>query len=498
MKYTYLFPYEKIPQGARITIYGAGDVGQEYLQQMKITGYCEVVALVDRAYDKYPPMIVPVYPVEKVRELEFDYVVLAFKMGVHVRAVTKVLLSLDVRKEKIIYIEPRREVPVLISSEKYGAGQKYDFAYLHEGISIALKYGPGLGDAIVKKKFFTELVAMAPDCCIDIYSPGAGGVISAIYSDQENLNLVIDDGGALYASQKIKYDVAFTVAFMLDVDELKFDRLNDVSPVFAKKMKKLQKSIKAYNLSAMGVTPRYVHFNRMRFLGLNYYNYLNYTGVFVIKDHEVHIPIDSSFEAEYENLALSSRYITVNYGGGVDASDRNNGIAKDWPLSHMERFVRLFKSKYPDIKVVQVGSAGTAKINGVDECFLGKSLDLVKYILRGSLLHIDKEGGLVHLATQLGTKCVVCFGPTQVEYFGYVENINILVGDCHGCHCLYDGFDVCARGMEKPECMWGITAEMVMEKVERCLKRTSKLPLYDVSGEMPSAWQVARHSSTAP
>lgn len=463
-RYTYLFPYEKVSQNSRIIIYGSGDVGQEYLQQMKLTGYCEVVALVDRAYDKYPPMIVPVYPVEKIRELEFDYVVLAFKMGAHVRAVTKALLSLGVLKEKIIYIEPRREVPVLISSEKYGAGQEFDFAYLHGGISIALKYGPGLGDAIVKKKFFTELVAMAPECCIDIYSPGAGMIISSIYSDQANLNLVIDDGGALYASQKIKYDVAFTVAFMLDMDELKFDRLNDVAPLFAQKMKKLQDSVKAYNLPAMGVTSRYVHFNRMKFLGLNYYNYLNHTGVFAIKDHKVDIPIDSSFEAAYEKLALSSRYITVNYGGGVDASGRNNGIAKDWPLPHMERFVRLFKDTYPDIKVVQVGSAGTAEISGVDEYFLGESLELVKYILRGSLLHVDKEGGLVHLATQLGTKCVVCFGPTQVKYFGYDENINILVGDCHGCHCLYDGFDVCAKGMNQPECMWGITAEKVLSR----------------------------------
>ena len=43
-KYTYLFPYEKIPQASRIVIYGAGDVGQEYLQQileqLKVPYYC--------------------------------------------------------------------------------------------------------------------------------------------------------------------------------------------------------------------------------------------------------------------------------------------------------------------------------------------------------------------------------------------------------------------------------------------------------------------------
>ena len=465
--YTYLFPFEKIPQGSRIVIYGAGDVGQEYLQQMQITGYCAVVAFIDRAYDKYTPMIVPVHPVEKVSTLTFDYVLLAFKMGAHVRAVTKELLTYGIEAEKIIYTKPRKEVEVLAASSGELTAQAYDYAYLHDGISIALKYGPGLGDAIVKKKFFTELVFMASSCRVDIYSPGAGSIVQSIYGDQANLNAVIDDGGALYARERSRYDLALTVAFMLDVDVLNQERLETLNPVFAEQMKKLQAAVNEYNLSATSVTSRYVHFHRMKFLGLNYYNYINYTGVFDIRDHLVTIPLDAAYEKKYEELALSGRYITVNYGGGVDASGKDNRIAKDWPFAHVEKFVKLFKEKYPDIEVVQLGSAGTLRIDGADEYFWGESLELVKYILRGSMLHVDKEGGLVHLATQLGTKCVVCFGPTQVEFFGYDENINILAGDCHGCHCLYDGFDVCARGMEKPECMWGITAEMVMSRVEK-------------------------------
>lgn len=473
-KYTYLFPYEKIPQASRIVIYGAGDVGQEYLQQMQITGYCEVVAFVDRAFDKYPPMIVPVYPVEKVKKLSFDYVVLAFKMGAHVRAVTKSLLSLGVAEEKIIYLEPRREVEVLAGFEGVDENKSYDFAYMHEGISIALKYGPGLGDAVVKKKFFTEFVDMAPNCRLDIYSPGVGGIIHSLYDDQPNLNAVIDDGGALYTKHKSRYDLAFTVAFMLDVDVVKYEKLKAIAPIFAERMEKLQNACKVYNLSSVGVIQRFVHFHRMKFLGLNYYTYLNSTRVFDIRNHEVHIPLDAMYEEEYRRLCLPNKYITVNYGGGVDASSKNNSIAKDWPFEHVGKFVQLFKKKYSGIGVVQVGSKGTLELGGVNVYVLGESLELVKYVLQGSLLHVDKEGGLVHLATQLGTKCIVCFGPTQVEYFGYAENINVCSGNCHGCHCLYDGFDVCARGMEKPECMWEITPEMVMEKIGEYLEEVAK------------------------
>jgi ADP-heptose:LPS heptosyltransferase len=465
-KYAYLFPYELIPRGARIIIYGAGDVGQEYLQQMQMTGYCEVIAFIDRAYEKYPSMIIPVYPIEKVNNLSFDYVVLAFKMGFHVRAVIKDLISYGIGKNKIIYIEPRQEINIVLAKSQSGDERRYKFSYLQDSISVALKYGPGLGDAIIKKKFFTELINMEPNCSVDIYSPGAGWAIKAIYSDQQNLNEIIDDGGALYREQQKKYDVAITVDFILKIDGLKTERLKQLSSTFAEKMIALQMNIRKYNLSNIGVMQRYIHYNRMKYLGLDYYTYLNSTGVFNIDNHHVSIPLDLNYEKLYHQCKIPKRYITINYGGGVDASSVNNKIAKDWPACHLERFVKLFKNKYTGVSVVQLGAAGTLQIKNVDAYFLGENLELVKYILRGSMLHIDKEGGLVHLATQLGTKCIVCFGPTQVEYFGYDENINIMAGNCHGCHCLYDGFDVCARGMERPECMWSITPEMVMDKVE--------------------------------
>lgn len=465
-KYTYLFPYEKIPQGSRIIIYGAGDVGQEYLQQMELTGYCEVVAFVDKAYDKYAPMIVPIYPVDSVRTLPFDYVVLAFKMGAHVRTVTKKLVELGVDNERIVYIESRRDVELFVSETGDTNLGQCDFAYNRPGISIALKYGPGLGDAIVKKKIFMELVSMEPNCYIDIYCPGISTVVHSFYSDQKNLNSIFDDGGALYASQHKKYDLSLTLSFMMEVDSVNYERLKEYNIEFAEKMKKLQEACSNYHLTGAGVIQRYVHFHRMKFLDLNYYTYPNYTGVFNIKDHKVTIPLETSYKEIARQLDLPEKYITINYGGGVVANSMNNEIAKEWPFSYLEKFVKLFKEKYPQVGVIQLGSTGTPNVYGVDAYFLGENLELVKYILRDSLVHIDKEGGLVHLATQLGTKCIVCFGPTQEEYFGYPENINLKAGNCHGCFCLYDGFDVCARGMEKPECMWSITPEMVMRACE--------------------------------
>lgn len=466
-QYTYLFPYEKIPYGSKILIYGAGDVGQEYLQQLLLSHYCEVVGFLDRAYDKYPQMVVQIYPVEDVQTLSFDYVVLAFKMGAHVRAVTQTLMDFGVARDKIIYIEPRKIVDVLVAdSSSFADPPAYEFAFMCADVSIALKYGPGLGDAIVKKKFFIELVRMLPDCKIDIYCPGVSGMIQSLYQDQKNLNVVINDGGALYTKMMGNYDIALTFSFLMDIDGLKEESLSNSNPVVANRMKAFQEAWKDYHLSNATVINRFVHFHRMKYMGLDYYTYPNFTGVFYIADHHVDIPLDASYEKRFQMLGLGKHYITINYGGGVTSSRKNNEIAKEWPFEYLEKFVRLFKEKYPTVQVVQLGAADTLRVDGADAYFMGESLELVKYILLHSQLHIDKEGGLVHLATQLGVKCVVCFGPTQEWFFGYSENINIKAGNCHGCHCLYDGFDVCARGMDKPECMWSITPEMVMERVK--------------------------------
>ena len=69
-------------------------------------------------------------------------------------------------------------------------------------------------------------------------------------------------------------------------------------------------------------------------------------------------------------------------------------------------------------------------------------------------------------ATQLGTKCIVLFGPTVREYYGYEQNINIQAGNCHNCWGLYSDVNRCARDLKEPECMYAITPDMVMRHLE--------------------------------
>ena len=205
LKYTYLFPYEKIPLGSRIVIYGAGDVGQEYLNQVLMTGYAEVVCFLDRAFDKYPSMIIPILPPEKVEEIEFDYVVIAMKTAIHCGDISKYLQEKGVDERRIVHIGARGECKSIYLEEDKGNNGPKEYAYKKAPLSIALKFGPGLGDAVIKKRLFKEIVTMAPEARIDIYTPGGAKFINSFYADEPNLNSAIDDGGSLYAKNHKEY-----------------------------------------------------------------------------------------------------------------------------------------------------------------------------------------------------------------------------------------------------------------------------------------------------
>ena len=467
-KYIYLFPYEKVPKDSRIIIYGAGDVGQAYLEQLLITRYCDLLFFVDRYFKNYPPMVVPVYSPEKVKEYDFDYILIAMKTGVYVEDIKNTLKSFGIPTQKIIYQGIRNNLESLVINDYKNIEINKGAAYALSPLSIAIKMGPNLGDAIVRKKLFCEIVGMAPESIVDIYTPGGAKFIKSCYGDEPNLGLVIDDGGAMYAANQKKYGVAISISFMIRIDYVNYDKLYGINPLFAEAMIKHMERHEEYGLSLFPSTQNRIHIERAIKLGRNYYTAYNYTGIFKINDNIVKIPMCDNYKSEYYNLRLG-KYITFNYGNGSSKKGNKEIINKQWPKEYFESFIEKFKNKYPFISVVQVGDSNTDKIINADRYVLGQDLELVKYVLKGTIFHLDTEGGLVHLASQLGSKCVVIFGPTQCEFFGYPQNINIISKKCSGCNALYTDFR-CAKGMERPECMWGLTPEVVMDQVEDVLE----------------------------
>lgn len=147
-------------------------------------------------------------------------------------------------------------------------------------------------------------------------------------------------------------------------------------------------------------------------------------------------------------------YITVHDGWDNNFKLVANRPTKSVPLQSWAEIVSEIKTLRPDIQIVQIGAKTGADIPGVDVNLKNKLLFHESVaILAGSLLHLDTESGLVHVAASLGVRCVVMFGPTNVDWFGYPQNINIVPKRCGNCWWSTDSWmDSCPIGHEVPVC----------------------------------------------
>ncbi len=109
-------------------------------------------------------------------------------------------------------------------------------------------------------------------------------------------------------------------------------------------------------------------------------------------------------------------------------------------------------------------------------------MEVTKWVLKKSLLHIDCEGGLVHLATQLGTKCIVLFGPTPINMYAYPQNINLVSPKCSNCMGTHkDWAFSCIKDLGHALCMYDLNPKEVFNNAFEYLKRKmskKKLVIY--------------------
>lgn len=166
------------------------------------------------------------------------------------------------------------------------------------------------------------------------------------------------------------------------------------------------------------------------------------------------------------------KYITLNRC--VDERNDSWDSNKMWALESYAKLIKMIKEEYKDCKIVQIGHSieRSPLIEGIDMNLVGKtSLEEVKVIVKNATLHIDGEGGLVHLRHALCAKTsVVLFGPTAIELYGYPENINIKSNACYyPCDWVINDWQSHCLNKNKHICMNAIKPEMVFEKIKPVL-----------------------------
>jgi len=457
----FLFPFHRIPKDSRIVIYGAGNLGQSYIKQILLTGWCQIVSVVDARHSAYDDFVVPVRSVKELPVMNFDYLVMAIRSEDQRKNILQQPELRAIPSENIVYQERQEEISLFRQREEEPVKDMLVRAVQPSGKNIQIFADGGIGDKLVDKKVLEVLADLDPGIRMDVFCDVQRSYMEFLVQDLPQVRIVAwemeagrkEDSQDEYACiLRLSAIQTITVEFLADP--------HPFSEVLGRALQTLQKMPQeSSNLYEM----RYRNIYR----GEKFYTKFSYDGILPFHHPFVHIPSDPAAEKRVRSMSLG-RYVTMNFGNGqtVDAS----AISKAWPKENFEAVISLLHQNNPNLKVVQLGANCAERLEGADVYVLGKPFSIVSEILRHSLLHIDIEGGLVHVATHLGTKCIVLFGPTQMVFYGYPENINIRVGKCHDCSGLYKN-DIyhCARGMRKPSCMYDITPEMVMEHVKEYL-----------------------------
>ena len=340
-----------------------------------------------------------------------------------------------------------------------------NFAHESDKFSVALSLIGGMGDCLISKKILEAVIELAPRCLFDIYyySDHHKDYAQAFFGQIKNLNCMFDYKTFHDANVK-KYDLALYLSGtrVTVIEAVNQKKISETLPELFKSLIALSQ-FKKRNFHDVGSSELASLRNSTlaRILGKNCYWFLSGGGALPVHDDKVSVPLLPKFKAEFDKLKLD-KYITI-YSDIERDTDKPK--AKAWPLRNIVEYVALMKKRLPNVEIVQCGASVDTEIENADRKFLDCDLELTKYILANSLLHVGSEGGLIHLATAVGTRCIVLFGPTSAPYFGYNRNINIVPDICYPCSDVVgdSNIRVCMRGNKEPLCMLSHTPQFVCE-----------------------------------
>ncbi|MBR3457146.1 MAG: hypothetical protein IKH16_03195, partial [Selenomonadaceae bacterium] len=99
--YDHVFPYHLFREGARVALYGAGDIGRKFYLQAVHDGYVTIAGIVDRNPADAKAVGIPAQEVEALKGMGFDYVLITVHGGKAVDAIRETIKGMGIPEEKI-------------------------------------------------------------------------------------------------------------------------------------------------------------------------------------------------------------------------------------------------------------------------------------------------------------------------------------------------------------------------------------------------------------
>ena len=397
-----LFLFEMIKKNSKVIIYGLGDMGSSYIDQIETSNWCEIVAVSDQK--EIETSYKYIRPEELKTQKDYDYLVIAIESLTIANQVYQTMLSLGVPGSKIVNLNMRYgEFP---SSNKV--------TYQNEKLQITIIEGGGFGDALMDMVFINRLKELLEDKCEILFCCRT----SEYFKKFSAIDEVIQHPDSEQEMKEIRErseDLTFIMHSMALVHKFNKEKVRAVSEVvyrYCEDCIHMQKvlfdnAINNFRITKYGVV-----------LGKNRIEHPDLHGILGVSRYsKLDIPAEKSdtYSRTIANL-LNKKYITINRDTGSDSGVH----PKLWPMAYYQELLKMIKAAYPEIAIVFVGKAQKELVPFLDLNLAGKtSLQEVEVLLRNALLHIGGEGGMVHLMHFLGGRSMVFFGPTDYRVFGY-------------------------------------------------------------------------------
>lgn len=474
--YYHVFPFKDIQKGENIIIWGMGEVGRQYVQQVRKTDYCHIRFCVDKGWEamsKY--MDLDIVAPEKVKGRS-ERVVIANGSEDVVEKIKNELRKYGLTDERIVHNDLICENTVAMkeikSSNLSGSNflMKYSHGRLKELVDVSFYVIGGLGDLLIncnyilafKEKFKDESIKIKINFqpfrqyIIDFLPDTVKNEIEISFSDKER---EVDEE---------KSDLFILIKRYPWVKRANIEKMKLLSPALAK-YALMCKRFEMDHARYFGNHAAYDGISAMESEadGVHRYNQGDIYG-FLSMGEKTYIKFPNR-RKEMQRFNLPKKYITVNRD--IDSAKGKKGsVLKLWPTDYYSKLIQLIKKEYPDYLIVIVGSNCDENLMGYDIDLVGKTTPVeLEAILQNSSLHISSEGGTVHLRHFLeGGMSVVLFGPTSPSFYGYKENLNLRSTSCeHPCEWTTRNWNtVCINSLKKQMCMLDLTPEIVMKKIK--------------------------------
>ena len=336
---------------------------------------------------------------------------------------------------------------------------------------IGLRILGGIGDYIVVARFVRDIATFTGPIVFDIYS-NKPGLVNWIFAAVPGFRTSYDE--AVFDPARGHYTVAAQISQFVVIDEQSFrrselkayPRLRQVVAAIRRFRPSIEPMIAQQPRLDSFLAQKAIFANRSRRDYLHFIAGVPYGGDI--------LGIEAVDDQRAAHGLHDRPYITVHNGYDPNMVVSNERATKCYP--YFGAVINGLREHHGDILFVQVGIQTSEQLPEADLRLIDQtSLREAAGLIRGAVLHLDNEGGLVHLARSLGTPSCVIFGPTSSRYFGYPGNINIDPLFCGGCWWVNETWmNHCPRGFETARCMTEQPASMIVAAVDRFLSTTSR------------------------